>query len=390
MNPVSHDPKDELYAGLVHRAVAKGWRSGRKKIVKEELFEELYAVRRSSPESELDETVLSRCLDALVAEGRLTLIGVHPPLNGRVPRGIFLPESAAPVRPAPRSIGVVHHELFRLLNGQRQVTEPQYAGYGAISDWLHTVLEADRSLMDVPLRERSLEIFGKRAYWDIFPEAEKVLDGKGFGGPLFNQAERLHELIRSFPTDPPNLNAHFSDLTLENRSTSWEKGDVLLVVENSATYWSLVEQLRNTDHRIGCVAWGVGWSFSAAVRTLVQAHTDTGHERRRRIREVRYFGDLDKSGLAIPAIAARRAAEQGLAVRPTTGLYKALVRLGTAMPAKKKERTGSLSARELVDWLDDPSFAHVAGFLERGERLAQEWIGRQYLAGSTEWLRDVQ
>ncbi|MFT2014388.1 Wadjet anti-phage system protein JetD domain-containing protein [Streptomyces sp. 796.1] len=391
MSPAADTPKEELYEGLLRRARAQRWRAGsRKKITQAELFEELHKVRIPSPESELDEVVLTRCLDALAAEGRLALIWARSPRKDRVPSGIYLPASAAPTPSEVHDIGIVHHDLFRLLEGQLRVTEQQRMAYRAISDWLHTVREVQRDVMDVPRRERSLQIFGKREYGNYFPEAEKALDGKSFGGPLLQRPEEFNRLIRAFPTDPPGMNAHFSDLHLEERSTSWQEGDVLLVVENSATYWSLVEQLRTMEHRIGCVAWGVGAAFSAAVRTLVHAHVNTGHERRRDIREVRYFGDLDKSGLTIPTLAAERVADHKLTVRPTVELYKALLRLGTPMPAKKSERAGKVSAAALVDWLADPYFAEVTDLLDRGERLAQEWVGRQYLARNTEWQKDVQ
>lgn len=79
-------------------------------------------------------------------------------------------------------------------------------------------------------------------------------------------------------------------------------GDILLVVENSATWWSLVRSLPD-NHRLGYVARGFGGTFRASVNTLADGHG---------IAEIRYFGDLDLSGIRIPYAASKTASERGL------------------------------------------------------------------------------
>ncbi|MBD0739413.1 hypothetical protein BGM09_08100 [Streptomyces sp. CBMA29] len=284
----------------------------------------------------------------------------------------------------------MHPDLYPLVRDRPRVTETQRVAYRAISNWLHSLPGPADSVLNVPLRERAFEIFGKREYVSFFPEPEKCLDYGGFGGPLFSDPAKLYRLIRAFPTNPPLLNALFTQGRIRDRCTSFSGGDVLLVVENSATYTSLVMRLQEVEHRIGCVAWGVGWSFRSSVLSIRTHHNANGHERRRELREIRYFGDLDASGLTIPAKASAAAVEVQLPpVLPTPVLYRELIRLGTPLPGR--ESTEQDDAEIMASWLNDSrSFSHVVDTLVKGERWAQEAIGLSHLTTNDEWLADMQ
>ncbi|WEV24916.1 hypothetical protein OYE22_06675 [Streptomyces sp. 71268] len=306
---------------------------------------------------------------------------------GEPPGAHLLPVRGAP-EPKARRRGLYHPALHALIKEQRRATPRQELAYTAVSNWLHALRGP---VLKVPLRERALEIFGRREYTAEFPEPEKCLDHKGFGGPLFEKRADFYDLIRAFPTDPPLLNARFSEFSPVAQSTSLSDGDLLLVVENSATYTSLVRRLRELEHhhRIGCVAWGVGRSFTASVRTISDHHGADG-QGRARFREIRYFGDLDVSGLEIPLKARDAAADLGLRVVPTPVLYRDLVTMGTPLPGKERSRTRE-EAETLANWLGGGHhFEPVVDVLMKGERWAQEGVGLRHLSTTSDWLTDMR
>ena len=92
-------------------------------------------------------------------------------------------------------------------------------------------------------------------------------------------------------------------------------GGVLLVLENSATYSSILATLP-VRHDLGYLAWGLGSMFIASIRSLSERH---------QITDIRYFGDLDLTGLDIPRLAGAPTQDRGLPpVRPAVQLYSML------------------------------------------------------------------
>ncbi|MFI9393997.1 hypothetical protein ACIG53_24325 [Streptomyces bauhiniae] len=320
---------------------------------------------------------------------------MRPKPGESLPPGIhLLPVRAAP-GPRARRVRLYHPSLHELIKEQVRVTGRQEVAYTAISNWLHLMRGP---VLEVPLRERALEIFGEREYVTEFPEPEKCLDGKGFGGPLFEKRTEFYDLIKAFPTDPPLLNAHFSRFSPGAQSTSVGSGDILLVVENSATYTSLVRRLRvlQGQHRIGCVAWGVGRAFTASVRSITAHHGANGNTRAR-FSKIRYFGDLDVSGLEIPLKARENLQATGVAlgvnpppVQPTPVLYRALTTVRAPLPGKERSHSRE-EANTLVKWLGaSHDFEPVVDVLMKGERWAQEGVGLCHLTSTDEWLADMR
>ena len=119
---------------------------------------------------------------------------------------------------------------------------------------------------------------------------------------------------------------------------------MLLVVENSDTFDSLLTVLRDQDdHRVGLVGWGAGTGFEASVLSIARLEHP--------ITEIRYFGDLDENGLRVPANAATLAAGVGLPpIRPATGLYGAMFQRASPQAGQRKLATEACDG--LVDWLD--------------------------------------
>lgn len=268
-----------------------------------------------------------------------------------LPRFLTLPQN----RPAPEPrMAVVWHPSLAWVP-QTSLTRPQIHTVEQVNEWLHD----SRDHRVVPSRERSLEVFGD----------EKALDRLA-GTALFSPGRLSLDLLRCRRV-APRLYCEFSG-----------DGDVLLVVENSDTFDSLLTVLRDRgDHRVGLVGWGAGTGFEASVLSIARVD--------RAITEVRYFGDLDENGLRVPANAAALAARTGLPpVRPAAGLYGVMFRRGVPQPGQRK--LSSEAAADLASWLGPDHHAQAVQLLVTGERLAQEAVGLSYLSRHDDWLEDLR
>jgi hypothetical protein len=154
---------------------------------------------------------------------------------------------------------------------------------------------------------------------------------------------------------------------------------VALVLENVATYHSVLAAL-STDSPVGLVVFGAGTNFSASVCYLNELTTEGPAAS---IREILYFGDLDRRGLEIPIAADAAAREAGLpSVRPAVGLWERLLRVG-----KRAEHTtlNVTVAERLVAWLPEQLRAGALEVLVSGARLAQEAVGTTLLVNDPGW-----
>ena len=234
------------------------------------------------------------------------------------------------------------------------LTQSQEDTMEQVNLWLHQ--SRDRSI--VPSRERSLEVF----------DDEKALD-RLVGTVLFGPGRLTLDLLRCRRVVPRLHCEHVGD------------GDVLLVVENSDTFDSILTVLRGRDdHRVGLVGWGAGTGFEASVLSIPFIG--------RSLNEIRYFGDLDATGLRIPANASTIAQSEGLTpVIPASGLYRALLERGVRQQGQR--RLLLEAADKLVSWLDPTQRTATATLLTEGARMAQEAVGLSYLTSHNDWLFDV-
>ena len=267
-----------------------------------------------------------------------------------LPRFVTLPQKRQPVASLPL---VVWHPALSWVPRAR-LTRSQDESLRLVNRWLHH----NRDNLVVPSRERSLEIFGD----------EKAIDrmiGTGLFGPNRLSLEILH-CRRVAPR------FHYE---------SCGPGDVLLVIENSDTFDSVLSVLRErNDHRVGFGAWGAGTGFEASVLSVGRLP--------RPVAEIRYFGDLDENGLRVPSnAAALSAAERLPPVRSAHGLYTALLQLGKPQYGQRKILPDATAA--LVDWLDTDHREPARRLLVSGERIAQEAVGLTYLSRHDEWLGDL-
>ena len=204
-----------------------------------------------------------------------------------------------------------------------------------------------RQPMVVPMRERSLELFGDEKRLD------ELIDGQ-----LFREGRLTQALLRCRRVHPPFVHHPVG------------AGPWALVVENHDTYHSICE-LIPADGPVGTVIYGSGTHFQASVTYIADLP--------RRPERVLYFGDLDAAGLRIPMVADRVASKRGLPVIEAAGsLYRLLLELGTPAPARRAVTPAT--AHALASWLPLDAQAPARELLEAGERLAQEAVGLEVLS----------
>ena len=264
-----------------------------------------------------------------------------------LPRFLTIARQEKISAPSPRE---VWHPALAWVPGS-SLTRSQHATLRRVNRWLYR----NRDDLVVPSRERSLEIFGN----------EKAMDGL-IGTTLFGNGRLSLELLRCRRVAPRFHHEPCGD------------GDILLVVENSDTYDSVLSALLGrSDHRVSAVGWGAGTGFEASVLSISRMGD--------RVREVRYFGDLDEIGLRVPGNAATLAAVEGLpSVYPASGLYAAMLRLGISQPGQRTVRREA--ANGLAAWLAEDHRQDAIRLLLSGERLAQEAVGMAYLSRHDDWL----
>lgn len=202
----------------------------------------------------------------------------------------------------------------------------------------------------VPIKERSLQIFGDEKRLDLIEATT-----------LFREGRLTLEQLRCFVVAEP---------------LGWRRGPQgngpVLVLENAATWDSFCRWNERTC-RFSAVVYGGGNRFADSVGFLAEIFREIGGAR-----SVRYFGDIDVAGLRIPLRASVRAARTGL---PGAVAYHACYRWLLLTAADRSVSTDSEEAvrRDECDWLGENADAAWA-VLSRGHRLAQEHLNTEVLA----------
>ncbi|MCI0536367.1 MAG: hypothetical protein L0338_37070 [Acidobacteria bacterium] len=239
-------------------------------------------------------------------------------------------------RPVARSLVVWRPELAFA----RDLGESWWDELLAIQEWLRN---GGTMSSPVALRERSVEIFGD----------ERCLDSL-LGSQLFAPDCLTLDLLRCYlPSVPIYVVSLAADAVARP----------LLVVENHTTFDTLC-RWNQQGRRYAGIAFGAGTAFVAACESLrvhLAAPGCSGH--------LLYFGDLDPTGLWIPARATR---ESGIEARPDEGLYALLLSKGSKQQALKREPFSFDPA--VLDWLPLHLRAEVAQHFNWGRRLPQELV----------------
>lgn len=229
-------------------------------------------------------------------------------------------------------------ELAFLRNARAGVAVEDFA---ALNRFL---VEGGRGREVVPLKERSLEIFGDE--------------------------KRFDALLATAPFREGRVRASLWRCAVVAEPLGWRRGPhangPVLVIENAST-WDSFARWNAVVGRWSAVVYGKGLVFADAVERMAEIFTELGGPR-----PVEYFGDLDPPGVEIPWRASRKAVAAGLpAVTPSGWCYRRLLEAG-------KDREGTWEGEpvrgEALGWLGD--LAEPARVLfERHARLAQEHVG---------------
>jgi hypothetical protein len=297
---------------------------------------------------------LAGVIDELAAAGR-----VRPSVREDRTRMPALPAFVDVIRPrAPSSGGsdARGHGWRPELAGVHALEPPPTPGELPILRKLNRWL-ADRGA-DAPMcgsRERSLEVFGD----------EKLLDERLRYGRLFATGLLSYELLRCRRIAPG----------LVCEAVGQEPS--VLIVENTDTFRSVLDVLRETPNsQVGFVAWGAGAAFEQSCEALLQLRVNDVP-----VRHAWYFGDIDPSGLRIPARASKLVAP--LPLRPARALYALL--LNRDQRGSGRERMGEQTEEHLL-WLGEPLASQARLVMAAGSRLAQEALTAEVLRNHAELL----
>jgi hypothetical protein len=359
---------DALYRELMDWAAARKWPgTTQQEVPIDEVRRCFGAVYQRREGDDGVTTMIRASLSILIERGHVVPVMATDLEKIELPRKVKLLPTTSKASKTTSSMPRWHRLLYDLEDTWPTATDNQRVRYLAINRWLMD--NPEKTI--VPLRERALEIFSMFGNEEDFESPEKALDGMRHG-PLFGDQERLLRLLRAVATPPPLLSRQPLDEVIPGQLTRVGDGDLLLVVENSATWWSIVKALP-ARHNVGHVAWGLGASFISSIRSIVDNHE---------IRRIRYFGDLDLSGLRIPDSAGRRALAGGLPpVQPAVNLYAELFAVGRSWRGSEKA-VDENRARELAEWLPRGHHETAVRLLVKGRRIAQEWVGYRRLSRS--------
>ncbi|MGQ0599825.1 Wadjet anti-phage system protein JetD domain-containing protein [Aquabacterium sp.] len=315
----------------------------RKRVPLEDLRHRYFALYPDVQNSPERGAMLLAELQSLAAQGVLILpaadswekIGVPP-----LPKWVTLIRERAP-QDLPDLANVVWAPE---LGFWTELRPAQLAALLPINEFL---LRRRGAFMRVPIKERSLEIYGD----------EKRLDAMCTGDTLFSGKLPL-ERIGCFRVPQP-LPYRVADAP----------GHPVLVVENHNTYWSFGEW-NHTVRRYAAVIYGGGQNFRLTGRALDQAMRETqavGAE---------YFGDLDPKGVSIP-LDFNRTVEPGFTeVTPAISLYRWLLTNGVR---REKSECRSFAAGLAPQWLDAAMAVELESLWSAGLWLPQEALGIEQL-----------
>ena len=210
--------------------------------------------------------------------------------------------------------------------------------------------EGGRALPLVPLKERSVTIFGD----------EKRLDA--LRTTVLFRADRLQ----------------LGDLRCESvaEPLGWIRGPVrtgrFLVLENAATFHSFARWNARVA-RFTAVIYGGGYRFVDGVGFLSEIFKETEESG-----QVFYFGDLDPEGLRIPCLGGERARLLGGGpVEAFLPAYRYLLNLPTSCRSGLADELSPNHASWLGEVADE-----VDALFQARQRIAQEWLGWEFLSNA--------
>jgi hypothetical protein len=266
-----------------------------------------------------------------------------------LPGFVTLAASEAPAPPAV-PLGYAWHPLLGFAAGERNRLRLESAK--GINEWLKG--NPDLTLT-VPIKERSLEIFGD----------EKRLDQlRGGTTMVFGQLSLAALGCRICPIPLPF-----------EPGPEAARGNPILIIENNDT-WASFSFWNKSSGRYSAVAYAGGGHGKSLAYDETFIDELSG---RFKASAVFYFGDIDPAGLRIASRAAERRAARGTTpLQPAGRLYAWLLAHGMRTALKSSERA---LPRDLA-WLPDDLRSGAEALFAAGQRIPQEALGTRVLAMS--------
>jgi hypothetical protein len=300
-------------------------------------------------------TRLAELLHSAAATGELSL-----PRGARSwdkAGGAPLPGFVTIATPKPPRIPVVAsgyawHPLLSFAASERNRLRLEAAK--RINEWLKS--DPDLTLI-VPIKERSLEIFGD----------EKRLDQlRGSADTLFDRVSLTALGCRVCPIPLPFEPGPASAC-----------GNPLLIIENNDT-WASFSAWNRTTGRYSAVAYAAGGHGKSLAYD--EAFIDELLSRFRAA-AVFYFGDIDPAGLRIASRAAkRRENRHAVPLMPSVDLYTWLLAHGPRTPLMRQQR----SLPDDIAWLPQQLRPEVEALFAARQRIPQEALGLRVLTTNAE------
>ncbi|MFT3804042.1 MAG: DUF2220 family protein [Burkholderiaceae bacterium] len=321
--------------------------SPRKRVLLDELRQNYFSLYPDVQNSPDRSVMLLKALKELEADGTISLPAAGSwEQTGSPPLPLWVT-----LKSSPRfKVSVNHDDVTWApeLGFWPELKPSQLSALRPINDFL---LRRRGALSSVPIKERSLEIFGD----------EKRLDNMCAGDFLFGGRLPL-SVISCFRVPQP----------LPYRKVDTH-GKPILVIENHNTYWSFSEWNEIT-RRYTAIIYGGGENFRLTGRALRQAMHETGAS------SAEYFGDLDPKGVSIP-LDFNRSVEPGYpTVSAALPLYRWLLANGVR---REKLECATYAVGLAAAWLDAELAAELELVWSEGMWLPQEALGTEQLhAGS--------
>lgn len=288
--------------------------------------------------------MLRAMLDALVEAGEIELPKLQKGWDrSALPHLPLKVTRRRPRTPAREYASVIWSPELGFLSERK---EPVDSPWLQIDDWLKHTRHFPRE--PVPVRERSLEIFGD----------EKALDSLLMTRPFRCGLISLATLSCYYVPEPP----------------AWERGPLSrahlpgLCIENSTTY-HVISRFNKEAGLWGFVVYGRGSGFAAAVEGIIPIMEEYGHAR------IRYFGDLDLEGMEIAARGAKQMKAGGKELELDARLYRLVLETGKQAPS----RTGGALSPGAAELIDMAGLGELRRFFDQHLRIAQEWAGYRKL-----------
>jgi hypothetical protein len=320
--------------------------TGRRRIPLDQLRKEFAAACPELAEQADRRSRLAQLLQNAAASGEIVL-----PLGKRSwdrTGGAPLPGFVLLAEPAPRlapavAPGYSWHPLLGFAAAERNRLRLEAAR--CINEWLKS--DPDLSL-NVPIKERSLEIFGDEKRLDCLRAGSDRLFGRL---SLSSLGCRVCPIPLPFEAGPASA-----------------VGKPLLIVENNDSWVSFSVWNRSTA-RLSAVAYAGGGHAKSLAYDETFIDELIG---RFQAQALYYFGDIDPAGLRIASQAAqRRALRLTFPLRPAASLYTWLLEHGRRTPLEGSER---VTDQDLA-WLPPGMREPVTTLFASRQRIPQEALG---------------